>query len=582
MDPAERGDTLERLLAEYGERREAGEAVDPEDFVARHPAHADRLRAAIAALHATDALFPDPDLPEAVGPYRVLGELGRGGMGRILRAEHRDRPGEPVAIKLLHAGLEDHPRALERFRREGEALTRLRHPGIVAVHEVGVVGARPFLAMELVEGASLAARVRSGARPAGEAGVDDALRIVAACARALAAAHAAGVVHRDVNPRNILLRVDGDEPVLVDFGLARADDAPTLTATGDMLGTPACMSPEQARGERADARSDVWSLGAVLWELLAGRPPRAGEDTIAVLREAGARPLPRLRRVRPGVPRAVERVVVRATAHRAAWRYPDAASFADDLERVRRGEVPIARGPSLPERAHALWSTRRAAVVLVLSALVVSAVAWAAQSRETPAETAARAGRATDLAVTAWLDGDLDAMRAHLEEAADAAPADRLRPYYAGLLDDAFPEDADDPVVAALVDGERLLADGRGEDAARRFDVAWNLAPNTPVIMLALARAARAAGRTADAQRAYELVALHYGGAVALHEALAELYLVNGLPGDAVKASDAALGLAPERADLWRLAAEARRGAGDDDGAREAADEASRLEGAAR
>ncbi len=570
---------IEQLLAEFAERREDGEALDAERFAAEHPDLGDRLPAALAALESTEALFPGPDQPTRVGPYRVLDELGRGGMGRIFRAEHEDRPGEFVALKVLHVGLDGQPRALERFRREGEALSRLRHPGIVAVHEVGLAGTRPFLAMEIVDGSSLAARLRAGSWPKADDGRRAAIRLTAFCARALAAAHEQGICHRDMNPRNILVRASDGEPVIVDFGLARSEDSPTLTATGDMLGTPSSMSPEQARGERVDARSDVWSLGSVLHELVTGQAARSGHDTLALIREAGTRPVPRARRVCPDVPADLELVLGRAMAHRPAWRYPDAASFADDLERLLRHEKPLARGPSAAERVHRLWSGHRLLMSVAGALVLACLVGYAASRVEPPGEAARRAAQAMDQAVSAWIDGDLDAMDAPLDALEATAPDHRFLSYLRNLKQGGLPDASDDPAVRALVEGERLRLAGQTEQALRQFDIAWNLAPNTPLIMLSMALGAREAGRTQDAQRAFELVAFHYGGAVEIHRSLAELYLVNELPLDAVKASDAALALAPERADLWKIAARARLATGDAAGSREAEAQATRFDG---
>jgi eukaryotic-like serine/threonine-protein kinase len=204
----------------------------------------------------------------AGGRYEVERELGRGGMGRVLLARDAalDRY---VAVKLLDAGGD--PELRERFLREGRFAAQLSHPNVVAVFDTGEADGRPFVVMEVVEGGSLADEVRRrGALPPDE---------VAALGRQLCAglhaAHARGLVHRDVKPQNLLLARDGTLKV-ADFGIARStSQSPTLTRAGTVLGTPAYMAPEVVRGEAATAASDVYSAGAVLYELAAGRPPRS-------------------------------------------------------------------------------------------------------------------------------------------------------------------------------------------------------------------------------------------------------------------------------------------------------------------
>ena len=220
---------FEERLGEFVERRERGEALAAEDF-AREKGGSGELLAALRALAATEALFPSGplDLPARIGPYRVQGEIGRGGMGRVLAVVDPARPDAPLALKLLHVSLGAEPRALERFRREGQALERLQHPWIVRVHAAGVLDGRPYLAMEHVEGESLAAHVAeararvAAGTPAREAlrlpgegtPLERAVRLVARIARAMEAAHREGVLHRDLNPRNVLVRAGG-EPTLI-------------------------------------------------------------------------------------------------------------------------------------------------------------------------------------------------------------------------------------------------------------------------------------------------------------------------------------------------------------------------------
>jgi len=537
-EPAE--DAIEALVARFVEARERGESVDPEAFAAAHPEGGERLRATLASVERAEGLFPSgaPDTPSRIGPYRVLGELGRGGMGRVLRVEHEDGPGRPLALKLLHVAL---PRSMERFRREGEALRRLDQPGVVRVVDTGLAGSLPYLVMELVEGESLAARIArartSGDRPE----PTDAARLVARIARAVHAAHEAGVLHRDLNPRNVLVRPDG-EPVVIDFGLGRADDAPTMTGSGDMLGTPQYMAPEQARGERVDHRADVYGLGAILYELLTLEPPRSGDETLAILRAASSRPLPPPRRIDPGLPRPLDRIVRRATAYRRDWRTPDAATLADDLQRFAAGEPVAARAPGVLERAHHAWLLhgRAIAVVAVLALLVASAMIF---NRE---DIAPRVRELHEAVAVAWLDDDRAELTAATDAIEDLNDDDLMLDHLRALLDGRFVEASSDPGVAALAEGLRLRAAGEPAEALASLRIANNLLPNSPEILAAIAITAYEAGSLDFARSVLEAIARPLAASRTLHRTLAETYLALGLPDDAVLASTTAMKIDPD------------------------------------
>ena len=287
--------------------------------------------------------------PQRLGRYELVRELARGGAGVVYLARD-ERLGREVALKLLRAGEQASPEQLSRFEVEARMAARLRHPGIVAIHEVSEAEGCPFLVMDLVQGESLAERLRrDGALPASEAA-----RLAAGVARALAYAHARGVLHRDVKPGNVLLSREG-QPHLTDFGLAKEIDGPAQgpTVTGQVMGTPSYMPPEQASGQpgRVDARSDVYGLGATLYDLLLGRPPYLGRDVMAVLAQVGASdPVPSARALDPRLDRDLDTICARCLEKDPADRYPSAAAVAEDLERWLRHEPILARRPGPAER----------------------------------------------------------------------------------------------------------------------------------------------------------------------------------------------------------------------------------------
>jgi serine/threonine-protein kinase len=265
---------------------------------------------------------------DRVGPYTIVGEIGRGGMAVVYLAEEAGRG--RVAVKLLHPGLT----ALfgrERFRREISMAARLRHPGILPLHQSGEGERGLWYSMPYVGGGTLRHRLRqTGRLPA-----DEAVRIACQVAGALEYAHRRGVIHRDIKPENLLLDPGGTVRV-GDFGIGRVFDASamedTLTRSGVLIGTPAYMSPEQAMGQRGlDGRTDVYGLGCVLYEMLAGEPPfPAANPQVAVARHLKD-PVPSLLQVVPDLPPALDRTVRRALAKTPAERFTTAAAFAREL-----------------------------------------------------------------------------------------------------------------------------------------------------------------------------------------------------------------------------------------------------------
>jgi eukaryotic-like serine/threonine-protein kinase len=256
--------------------------------------------------------------------YRIERELGRGGMATVYLA-HDLRHDRPVALKVLRPELAA-SLGPERFLQEIRIAARLQHPHILPVHDSGEAVGRLWYTMPYVEGESLRQRLaRDGQLP-----LDQAVRITTQVLGALGYAHAHGVIHRDIKPENILL--EGDEAVVADFGVARAISAAgenRLTETGFALGTPTYMSPEQAAASRElDGRSDLYAIGCVLYEMLAGQPPFGGANAQQLLARHAMDPVPPLRTVRATVPEGMERSVMRALAKAPADRFPTAAEMA--------------------------------------------------------------------------------------------------------------------------------------------------------------------------------------------------------------------------------------------------------------
>ena len=305
-----------------------------------------------------------------LGNYDLVAELGRGGMGVVYKAVQR-RADRLVAVKLILGGAASGDENRERFASEVQALAKLRHPNIVPVYEVGDEEGCPYFSMEYMAGGSLAERAKRAPLPPAEAA-----RIVEQLAAAVHVAHAVGVLHRDIKPGNVLLDEDGT-PKLTDFGLAkRLDRDEGLTHTGSVLGTPGYMPPEQARGERdLSPAADVYSLGATLFALLAGRPPFAGQNFHDTLQKVLSEDAPRLRTKRPEVARDLEAVCLKCLEKDPARRYATAQALADDLTRWRTGESTIARPQTLPQRAARQLRQRWRAVAIACA--LVAAIAAA-------------------------------------------------------------------------------------------------------------------------------------------------------------------------------------------------------------
>ncbi len=468
-----------------------------------------------------------------IGPYELLAPLGRGGMGIVYRARHAAL-GRDVAIKVIIGPHARDPLHLERFRLEALAAARLRHPNLVAIHDVGADGEAAYIVMELVEGESLGDRIeRDGPMPARAAAA-----LVEKLARALHYAHESLILHRDVKPANVLVGDDG-EPRLADFGLAKQLDgggASGPTRSGQALGTPGFMAPEQIRSDDPiGPRADVYGAGATLYALLTGEPPFVGGsplEVIARMQRTDPAP-PSVRRPAAGVDRDLDTICLRALEREPARRYPGAAELADDLRRWLRHEPIHARPPTLVERV-AKWARRNpvAARVAAVATLVVTVAAVAATGVVVRAGSRADArARAEILAearssTTAALDelALLDAAGAGSDERIDVALGafDAARRWSEVAPDDAAASRARFEAGIAL--GDLALVDGQWALARRAYREALASAVDDARARAALA-AAEAGRSEVERRRAADVaeqIALARAGDLARDDRLTD------------------------------------------------------------
>lgn len=399
-------ESLRRLIRkEWGVRRACGDAPSVEEYERRFPRLADEIREAFAEgmSEPAEPAEPGPMLPTpgaARGRYRLTVEQGRGGFGLVWRARD-DALGRDVAVKELLGAAAGDRAAQIRFLAEARIAAQLQHPGVVPIYDIGDQSDRPYYAMKLVSGQTFSeaiAHLHDPKRTPGERAVERARLLGAflSVTRTMAFAHARQVVHRDLKPNNIILG-DYGETIILDWGLAKVltDGAPEgapvfaspdpirspeLTAPGVVLGTPSYMSPEQALGKTGaiDERSDVFSLGAILYHLLTGRRPFVGADSAEVMRHVVASEPPRPRAIRSDLARPLEAICLKAMAKAREHRYPDAAALTADLERHLADEPVEAYAEPWTARLGRMLRRRRQEATLAGSAIVLLAMLTAA------------------------------------------------------------------------------------------------------------------------------------------------------------------------------------------------------------
>jgi serine/threonine protein kinase/WD40 repeat protein len=373
-----------KLLVERLKAEERGELLDGADVVAAGPDAADQLREFLAGraeveshakgLALTDLVVGHQEFPRRFGNFELLEEIARGGRGIVYRAEQLNL-NRLVAIKVILEGELASSSDKQRFIAEAQAVAKLKHPNIVAVYDSATVGDQCYFAMELVEGQSLADVIRD--QPlAGQV----AAGYVADIAKAIQFAHDNGILHRDLKPSNVLLSAAGQIKV-TDFGFAKQlNNAEQQTITGQILGTPSYMPPEQALGDHSQLgpTTDVYAIGALLYELLTGRPPFRAESTMETLRQVIELDPPAPRTLNPSVPRELEIITLKCLAKHPLGRYASAKELGDDVERYLRDEPIQARPPSVSGRLWR-WSRRNrgwaAAILLSVATLVAMSIA---------------------------------------------------------------------------------------------------------------------------------------------------------------------------------------------------------------
>ncbi len=378
--------------------------------------------------------------------YRLESKLGSGGMSMVYLAVD-ETLGRKVAVKVLHREISDQQDQLERFRREARAVAQLSHPNLVGVIDAGTDEGRPYIVFEYVPGQTLKQRISSE----GRLPLDEATAYAIEIGRGLQAAHVARLIHRDVKPQNVLIDAEGRAKI-TDFGIALSLESHGLTATGRVLGTTDYVSPEQAMGQEIDARTDVYSLGILLYEMLTGDVPFKAETQVGVAMKHVNETVPSVQRRRPDASAALAAAVEKSTAKEPKDRYRDMNAFLRDLEGALEVEVARAGGAtgeatsvldSVPEKRRRLVTRRRIswAGVALLGAAAAAAIAIAALSgkegRSQEAPPASDGGDPIEIVAAADFDpaGDDEEHEDEVELAIDGSPATpwTTEKYTAGL-----------------------------------------------------------------------------------------------------------------------------------------------------
>ncbi len=310
--------------------------------------------------------------------YQVLQELGRGGMGIVYKAVDRET-GEVVALKVLKPEIAEDAHQLERFKNEVRLARRITHKNVCRIHEFGRLGATAFISMEYVEGRSL----RPILEKSGKLPLEEGLRVTRQICAGLREAHQQGIAHRDLKPENLMLDAAGQAKIM-DFGIARRQDS-TATISGSIVGTPAYMSPEQAEGKPADHRSDLYSLGLILYEIFTGKAPFKGDSVAGMILKQIRETPPPMRQLEPALPTHLKQAVVRAVEKDPAHRFQSVAEFEEALE----GRAPVAPAPVF-ERKPRLPKASFAAAAVVLLAAAAGAYLWTRSRAEGPIEVSFR------------------------------------------------------------------------------------------------------------------------------------------------------------------------------------------------
>lgn len=360
-----------QILDQFLEQRKRGEVVSKDDLIAKHPQYAAQLEACLAGLEFLQGVEKGSVAGplQRLGDFQILREVGRGGMGAVFEATQISL-GRRVALKVLKFGGVSDPDAVERFQREAETIAKLHHTNIVPIFAVGCERGVNYYAMQFIEGESLAEVFAKRKKSLDYSQVAEwGLQ----AAEALAHAHQRGVIHRDVKPSNLIL--DKEKRLwLTDFGLARRTGDVTLSLTGALLGTPRYMSPEQAAAthKKVDHRSDIFSLGTTLYELLVGSPAFPGDSPHDVIQKIiGTEPIP-IRQALPQIPRDLETIIHKCLAKEPAKRYLSAQELANDLRAFLEGRPILARRASLVERASGWLKQQQRSVQLTAVAVAAT------------------------------------------------------------------------------------------------------------------------------------------------------------------------------------------------------------------